>query len=725
MDSVPVTIGERFALLFDAGDDFVFLKKEALSGRLKHYEYVHFVSWQVLLGLLPSSSGDKNAIDSWEAECKRWREEYRVWRSELTVNPHLEADSDANDATLDNPLSTGESSTWAQFFADSELRKDILRDVERTYPESDYFRDPAVQEMLTMVLFVYARRHPHLVYKQGMHEICALPLFLAHRERVLRSASESYTPEPSKRDFSSLIKTLYDPEYIEHDLYALFAKIMDHLGPFYLQSRSQLPAAAITADMKEAGPNENGSALLRKCRYIQDIVLRKHDEQLSKHLNDIELEPQLYLLKWVRILFGREFHLEDTITVWDAVFAFDQNFGFIDHMAAAMLIFIRSQLLSRDFAECIKRLQKYPPVEDVTILVEYAIALTKPKPAGLIGPMAFPASSVSHTMPTTTAPAAHLITVASKPTSIASTTSTQQKPQHAVQSSTQVTATPQKPIVYASPAYNTQVQSKSSAASTETFGTTAPKRAAPNATEAQSLKATPLQTPPAGGPISRTNATTTPAAMQSRPETTLVTVPKAEWEELNRQVADSNLNRTKFTEKLNSVITGLQTALTSSTELSPQEVAELLVMTVAGLKRTRDIANGLISDDDEETGLQMMAVVAKKEQPKKLSVAPSSPAPRPPSPSRERSQEHDTNQEQTAGAHANGNSKTMDYGMLPASDTGEWGTFTPPSESTGNYQNSRPATNSAAAAQKTGPPTEIIIPASSDASKAAVSAIFD
>jgi len=36
------------------------------------------------------------------------------------------------------------------------------------------------------------------------------------------------------------------------------------------------------------------------------------------------VQPQLYLLRWLRLLFGREFHLSDSMLVWDALFAYGQ-----------------------------------------------------------------------------------------------------------------------------------------------------------------------------------------------------------------------------------------------------------------------------------------------------------------------------------------------------------------------------------------------------------------
>jgi hypothetical protein len=45
--------------------------------------------------------------------------------------------------------------------------------------------------------------------------------------------------------------------------------------------------------------------------------------------------------RWVRLLLGREFHLEDVMTLWDAMFAYSTDLRLIDHICVAMLIFIR------------------------------------------------------------------------------------------------------------------------------------------------------------------------------------------------------------------------------------------------------------------------------------------------------------------------------------------------------------------------------------------------
>jgi TBC1 domain family protein 5 len=48
------------------------------------------------------------------------------------------------------------------------------------------------------------------------------------------------------------------------------------------------------------------------------------------------------MLRWVRLLGGREFHLEDLLILWDGLFADNADLTLIDHICVAMLLFVRN-----------------------------------------------------------------------------------------------------------------------------------------------------------------------------------------------------------------------------------------------------------------------------------------------------------------------------------------------------------------------------------------------
>lgn len=51
--------------------------------------------------------------------------------------------------------------------------------------------------------------------------------------------------------------------------------------------------------------------------------------------------------RWVRLLFGREFLLQDLLAVWDALFADSITLDLVDYVFVAMLLYIRDACESK------------------------------------------------------------------------------------------------------------------------------------------------------------------------------------------------------------------------------------------------------------------------------------------------------------------------------------------------------------------------------------------
>ena len=106
----------------------------------------------------------------------------------------------------------------------------------------------------------------------------------------------------------------------------------------------------------------------------------------------MNIEPQLYALAWVRLMFGRQFHIEDVMCLWDGIFAAQSNVGgngsspsgrtdkiveIIEYVGVAMVIFVREFLMAQDEMRCLQRLMKFPPVENVMVLVQRGVEIRK------------------------------------------------------------------------------------------------------------------------------------------------------------------------------------------------------------------------------------------------------------------------------------------------------------------------------------------------------------
>uniref|UniRef100_A0A7M4DZA8 TBC1 domain family member 5 n=1 Tax=Crocodylus porosus TaxID=8502 RepID=A0A7M4DZA8_CROPO len=270
-----------------------------------------------------------------------------------------------------------EISLWNKFFQDKELRAMIEQDVTRTFPEMQYFQQENVRKILTDVLFCYARENEQLLYKQGMHELLAPIVFILHCDhQAFLHASEAAQP-------SEEMKVLLNPEYLEHDAYAMFTHLMETAEHWFstFEHDSQKEKDAMMTPMPFARPQDLGPsiAIVTKVNQIQDHLLKKHDIELYMHLNRLEIAPQIYGLRWVRLLFGREFPLQDLLVVWDALFADSISLDLVDYIFVAMLLYIRDALISSNYQTCLGLLMHYPPIGDVHSLILRALFLRDPK----------------------------------------------------------------------------------------------------------------------------------------------------------------------------------------------------------------------------------------------------------------------------------------------------------------------------------------------------------
>lgn len=142
-------------------------------------------------------------------------------------------------------------------------------------PENVYFRQPATQNMMLDVLFVWCKMHPHIGYRQGMHEILAPLLWVVERDAV------DATKEPGRGVDVNLAQML-DAKYIEHDSFTIFSLIMQTAKSFYA------PA--------EPGSPTSDTPMIARCSRIFERYLPKADPELASHLVKLEIVPQIFLL---------------------------------------------------------------------------------------------------------------------------------------------------------------------------------------------------------------------------------------------------------------------------------------------------------------------------------------------------------------------------------------------------------------------------------------------
>ncbi|KAH6798962.1 hypothetical protein C2S51_035446 [Perilla frutescens var. frutescens] len=406
----------------------------------RHFGGLRGVRWRVDLGILPSSpSATTDDLRRVTADSRR---SYAALRRQLLVDPHVPKDgSNSPDLVMDNPLSQNPDSMWGRFFRNAELERMVDQDLTRLYPErGSYFQTSGCQGILRRILLLWCLSHQEYGYRQGMHELLAPLLYVLHvdieRLSEVRKAYEDhfvdkfdgfsfhendltykfdFKKDGSKCEKSHNIASLteLDPviqtiillsdaygaegelgivlseKFMEHDAYSMFDALMIGAG-----------GAVAMAEFFSLSPYRSSHSMFTpviEASAAMYHLLSMVDSSLHTHLVELGVEPQYFSLRWLRVLFGREFSLEDLLLIWDEIFVCDNtrfmkaddtdaesNFGvlsstrgaFISAFAVSMILMIRSSLLATENATvCLQRLLNFPDDASIVKLVEKAKSL--------------------------------------------------------------------------------------------------------------------------------------------------------------------------------------------------------------------------------------------------------------------------------------------------------------------------------------------------------------
>ncbi|PFH57890.1 hypothetical protein XA68_14442 [Ophiocordyceps unilateralis] len=220
-----------------------------------------------------------------------------------------------------DPLTDDPESPWNTLRHDETIRNEIQQDVQRLPDEVNYHQD-RVQAMIVNILFVYCKVYPSRGGACGG----------AGRHQPDRSCSR---------------RSVFGRVHARGPRFVVFYELRDAGSP----SRPSQAADAASEQL---------STIVDKSRFIHEVCLCSVDEELATHLVNMEVLPQIFLIRWIRLLFSREFPFDQVLFMWDTIFAVDPSLHLIDFICCAMLLRIRWQLLEADYAVCLQLLLKYP-----------------------------------------------------------------------------------------------------------------------------------------------------------------------------------------------------------------------------------------------------------------------------------------------------------------------------------------------------------------------------
>ncbi|KAG9241546.1 GTPase-activating protein gyp1 [Calycina marina] len=271
-------------------------------------EEVRAMTWQLLLGYLPTSS------------------ERRVGTLERKRKEYLDGVRQA----FERSGNTSETPGKARGL-DETIWHQISIDVPRTNPHLELYGYEATQRSLERILYVWAVRHPASGYVQGINDLVTpfWQVFLA-----------SYIGDPdieSGMDPGQLPKPVLDA--VEADSFWCLTKLLDGIQDNYIFAQP---------------------GIQRQVAALHDLTARI-DAPLAKHLEQEGVEFIQFSFRWMNCLLMREISVKNTIRMWDTYMAEEQGFSeFHLYVCVAFLVKWTGQLLKMDFQEVMMFLQALP-----------------------------------------------------------------------------------------------------------------------------------------------------------------------------------------------------------------------------------------------------------------------------------------------------------------------------------------------------------------------------
>jgi TBC1 domain family protein 5 len=155
-------------------------------------------------------------------------------------------------------------------------------------PEEPYFRHPGTQRIMLDVLFIFCKINQDIGYRQGMHELLAPILWVVKKDAIDYGNANGF----KRSEPGSILEQLLDPSYIEHDAFTLLSLIMRSAKSFYELGE---PDRKSSPQPSDSSP-QVASPIVARSKRIHEVFLARLDPALAKHLTDIEVLPQIFLM---------------------------------------------------------------------------------------------------------------------------------------------------------------------------------------------------------------------------------------------------------------------------------------------------------------------------------------------------------------------------------------------------------------------------------------------
>ena len=189
-------------------------------------------AWKILLNLLPTN--EETTFLDWLKTVQNQRKIYKQKVKQFSSIKKLKGDPLANNKQESNKV-------WNEVYEDSEMKKLISLDVDRTYQDRDLFCNNVIKDMEKDILFIWSKENKIPGYKQGINEILAMflysiyPFYVTnnHFGKYSNEELELFSKEP-KEHIKELYEFFNDENELNSDLYLMLTSLMNNgLSKFF------------------------------------------------------------------------------------------------------------------------------------------------------------------------------------------------------------------------------------------------------------------------------------------------------------------------------------------------------------------------------------------------------------------------------------------------------------------------------------------------------------
>ena len=209
---------------------------------------------------------------------------------------------------------------------DLKILNQINKDLPRTRNTISFFSEKSKfnknetnYDILRRILFFFSKRNQEIGYVQGMNEIVAIIYYIY-----------------------SLDENVYIKPFIESDTFFSFEILIQEIKPIFMMYDINYSQLFITVQIKQ----------------INDI-LKETAPDLINYFNKINLVMDVFLMRWLIVLFAQEFTFESSISFWDRLFTQKNKMKFICYISAAILVINKKKLMKMEMEEIVLWSQEF------------------------------------------------------------------------------------------------------------------------------------------------------------------------------------------------------------------------------------------------------------------------------------------------------------------------------------------------------------------------------